>query len=165
MVQSFVSSDCIVDCIHDFWKNHGHRFNKVKKILLNLDNGGENSSRRTQFMKRMVDFVNITKIEVELAYYPPYHSKYNPIERVWGVLEKHWNGDLLDSVDTVINFAKTMTYNGIHPIVKLIKQTYNTGVKLVKKEMMSLEKCFIRLTNLEKWSVLIPYKIKYCMAI
>ncbi|MBA2285114.1 MAG: hypothetical protein H0W02_06510 [Ktedonobacteraceae bacterium] len=38
---------------------------------------------------------------------PPYHSKYNPIERCWGILENHWNGDVLDSVETVVTFAQT----------------------------------------------------------
>ncbi|NRB09761.1 MAG: hypothetical protein HRU34_23665, partial [Richelia sp.] len=25
-------------------------------------------------------------------YYAPYHSKYNPIEGCWGILDQHWNG-------------------------------------------------------------------------
>jgi hypothetical protein len=129
----------------------------VKKLLLNFDNGGENSSRRTQFMKRIVDFVAKEKIEIELAYYPPYHSKYNPIERVWGVLEKHWNGALLNSIPKVIGFAKSMTYGGISPSVKLVGKIYTTGVKRTELEMRDVEKKIVRLTGLEKWSVSIPY--------
>jgi hypothetical protein len=157
MTQTFTSSDFIVDCLEDFWKTNKERFSNVTKLLLNCDNGGENSSHRTQFMKRMVDFVENEKIEIELAYYPPYHSKYNPIERVWGVLEKHWNGTLLDSVDKVIGFAKSMTYNGIYPIVKRVDKIYSTGVKRTKLEMKGVEKKIVRLTGLEKWSVTIPY--------
>jgi len=48
-----------------------------------LDNRHENNSRRTQLMKRITDFVDNFQIAINLAYYPPYHSKYNPIERVW----------------------------------------------------------------------------------
>ena len=44
-----------------------------------------------------------------MAYYPPYHSKYNLIERCWGILENHWNGTLLKSIETVLRWAKTMT--------------------------------------------------------
>ena len=40
-------------------------------------------------MKRMVDFAHKYQLNLKLAYYPPYHSKYNPIERAWGVLENH----------------------------------------------------------------------------
>ena len=43
-------------------------------------------------MQRMVDFVRHYRLHVRLAYYPPYHSKYHPIERCWGILEHHWNG-------------------------------------------------------------------------
>jgi hypothetical protein len=157
MNQTFTSSDFIVDCLEDFWKANKERFPNITKLVLNFDNGGENSSHRTQFMKRIVDFVENEKIEIELAYYPPYHSKYNPVERVWGVLEKHWNGTLLDSVSKVIRFAKSMTYNGIHPIVKLVDKIYSTGMKLTKLEMKEVEKKIIRLEGLEKWSVAIPY--------
>ncbi len=104
-------------------------------------------------MKRIVDFVENEKIEIELAYYPPYHSKYNPVERVWGILEKHWNGTLLDSVSKVIGFAKSMSYNGIAPIVKLVEKAYTTGVTLTKLEMAEVEKKIVRLVGLESWSV------------
>ncbi len=63
-------------------------------------------------MKRLIEFAYINEVNISLAYYPPYHSKYNPIEqRVWGVLENHWNGELLDSIEKVLGLASTMTYN------------------------------------------------------
>ncbi|PON09636.1 transposase, partial [Candidatus Entotheonella serta] len=70
--------------------------------------GPENHSRRTQFRQRMVDFVHDTGLHVRLAYYPPYHSIYNPIERCGGILATHWNGALLDSVEAVLAYARTM---------------------------------------------------------
>jgi len=60
-------------------------------------------------MKRLVEFAQTNQLAVPLAYYPPYHRKYNPIERVWASLEPHWNGSLLEDVDTAVQFAKTMT--------------------------------------------------------
>lgn len=90
---------------------------------------------------------------MELAYYPPYHSKYNPIERVWGVLEQHWNGSLLDTLDTVIEMAKTMTYNQVSPVIHVIKKSYDRGVTLTKKAMNALEKRLDRLDGLEKYFV------------
>ena len=117
------------------------------------DNGRENHSRRTQFMNRIVEFVDEFQVTVQLAYYPPYHSKYNPVERVWGVLENHWNGSLLDTVETALNFAQTMTWNRHHPDVKLVDKDYPTGVRLTPKDMQELEKRFERLPGLEKWFV------------
>jgi len=54
-----------------------------------------------------------------LAYYPPYHSKYNPIERLWGRLEQYWNGEILGDIDKVLGLAKTMTWKGsqIHHLI------------------------------------------------
>lgn len=150
---SRVTSDFIVDCLHDFWLTVRERFPQVETLLLNQDNGGENHSRRTQFMKRITEFVDEFRKIIQLAYYPPYHSKYNPVERVWGVLERHWNGSLLDTVETVLNFAKTMTWNGHHPVVKLVEDAYHTGVGLTKKAMDELEERFERLPGLEKWFV------------
>jgi hypothetical protein len=92
-------------------------------------------------------------LTLELAYYPPYHSKYNPIERVWGVLEQHWNGSLLDSIQTVFNFAQTMTYNGVRPVVDLVETLYQTGVKLTQQAMAILEHRLERFSGLEKYFV------------
>ena len=92
-------------------------------------------------------------VRFRYTYYPPYHSKYNPIERVWGVLEQHWNGSLLDTLETVLHFAQTMTYNGVRPVVDLVATTYHTGVKLSQKAMAKLEERFERLPGLEKYFV------------
>lgn len=108
-VLSKVTSDCLVDRLIDWWEAVKERFSHIKTLVINLDNGPENHSRRTQFMQRLFEFVQTYQITVRLAYYPPYHSKYNPIERCWGILEQHWNGSLLDSVDAVLQFAKTMS--------------------------------------------------------
>ena len=125
-------------------------------IVINADNGPDNSSSRTQFRKRLVDFCRSKQVSLELAYYPPCHSKYNPIEREWGVLEDHWNGDILDSVEKAIGFARSMTWNGINPIVELIERTYEKGVKLTKQAMKEVEKKINRITGIEKWAVDIP---------
>ena len=108
-ITSKVTSDCLVDCLVDWWETVKECFPEIKTLLINVDNGPENHSRRTQFMRRLLEFVRQYQINIRLAYYPPYHSKYNPIERCWGVLEQHWNGSLLDSVDAIIQFARTMS--------------------------------------------------------
>ena len=151
--------------IEDFWQSQKSRFTKIKTLVINQDNGPENNSRRTQFMKRILEFSQKYKVNVRLAYYPPYHSKYNPIERTWAVLENHCNGSILDEIETPLQFAKTMTWKGKHPIVKLITETYEKGVKLTKKGMEEVEKRVERLTdssnkdfpNLGKWFIDIYY--------
>lgn len=150
---STATADFIVDCLRAFWQSVGKSFPLVNTLLLNLDNGPENHSRRTQFMARLVALADEFGLTIQLAYYPPYHSKYNPIERVWGVLEQHWNGDVLDSRQTVLRLASTMTYNGVLPVVRLVETVYHTGVRLSAQAMTTLEKRLERLPGLDKWFV------------
>ena len=133
------------------------RFAHITTLVINLDNGPENHSRRTQFMQRIVAFVQRRQISIRLAYDPPYHSKYNPVERCWGILENHWNGALLDSIDAVLQFATSMTWKGEHPVVEMVTTTYQTGVKLTKEAMEMLETQLTRLPELPKWFVDIHY--------
>lgn len=154
---SKVTSDFIVDVLESWWETHRERFSQIQTLVLNQDNGPENHSRRTQFMKRMLEFARQYKLNLRLAYYPPYHSKYNPIERTWGVLENHWNGNILDEITTAINFVQTMRWKGSHPMVKLVPQTYQTGVKLTKLEMKEIENQIQRFPKLGKWFVDIFY--------
>jgi len=155
-----VTADFMMDCLEAHWIES--KYQDVKKVLvLNADNGPENHSRRTQFIKRIVEFSAKYNITIHLAYYPPYHSKYNPIERVWGILEQHWNGDLLDSKATVVEFVKTMTYKGLNPSVTLIDKAYETGKKLDKKTMDLYETALERMSGIGKWFVSIyPSKCK-----
>ncbi len=152
-VSSKVTSDCLVDRLEQWWERVRERFASITTLVVNLDNGPENHSRRTQFLYRMVQFAHSSGLRVRLAYYPPYHSKYNAIERCWGILEMHWNGALLERVETVIEFARTMTWKGEHPLVELVTTTYKTGVKLTKEAMTMVESQVKRQPELEKWFV------------
>lgn len=153
---SKVTSDFIVDCLSDFWTQVRMRFPVVATLVINQDNGPENHSRRTQYMHRITQFADHFQLAVQLACYPPYHSKYNPIERVWGFLEQHWNGSLLDSVQTILNFTRSFSFKTVAPVVHLVAKTYHTGVKLTQQQMQHLEKRLQRRIGLEKWFVLIP---------
>jgi hypothetical protein len=88
--RSFKTSDFIVDSLNDWWKDIPmHEQAAITHIQLKVDNGPESSGVRTQFLKRRVDFADHTGKPIHLLYYPPSHSKYNPIERCWGILEQH----------------------------------------------------------------------------
>lgn len=153
MAQSKVTSDCIVDCLDTLWTENKPRFAAIDTLVLLLDNGPENSGRRTQFLHRMVQFVDEHQISVRLAYFPPYHSKYNPVERCWGILEQHWNGTLLDGLDVVVRYAKTMTWKGKHPVVGLITKAYKSGVSLSQKAMKAVEQRLSRLADLPSYFI------------
>lgn len=132
-----------------------HRHQYIEEVVINLDNGPHSHSHRTQFIKGMVEFAINIGIKIRLVYYPPYHSKYNPIERCWGFLEKHWNGTLLTSVEEVIKWTETMPGRGSKPDVYLLNKIYENGKKLTKKIMRIYDNIIIRSAILPKWDVLI----------
>ena len=143
--------DCLLDCCHQLQPD----FPYTTSLLVNLDNGPENHSRRTQFMLRMTQLADHFQWTVDLAYYPPYHSKYNRIERCWGILENHWNGALLNSIETALHWARTMTWRGVQPLVQLLDRVYDTGVRLTKSAFRPIASRLLRSTQLPKWSLVI----------
>jgi hypothetical protein len=88
-------------------------------------------------------------------YYPPYHSKYNPIERCWGILEQHWNGAQLVDVETMLEWAKSMTWKGLHPVIELSSKVYEKGISLSKRAMQAVEARLQRHPDLPNWDILI----------
>ncbi|WP_292839816.1 transposase [Nostoc sp. NMS8] len=153
---SFKTSDFIVDTLQGWWFELTPQ-QQAETVLLQLkvDNGPESSGVRTQFLKRMVEFSDQIGKPIQLLYYPPYHSKYNPIERCWGILEQHWNGTQLRDVNTMLNWAQSMTLEGIHPIIKLNQQIYSKGISLLKTAMREVERRLERNPELPKWDILI----------
>jgi len=147
------TSDFIADCLQQWWDRNKERYAHIRQLVIDLDNGPQNASFRTQFMKRMVAFADHNALEIVLVYYPPYHSKYNPIERCWGILEEHWNGTLLDSVDTVLGWTRTMTWKALPPIVDLLDKTYDKGVRVAKQAFQKIEQRLKRHESLPKYYV------------
>lgn len=127
----------------------------VRRLHIELDNGPGINRSRTQFMKRLTEFADRHRVEIELAYLPPYHSKYNPIERCRGILERHWSGTLLHSIATVLLWATTMTWRKIHPLVRETATTYERGVRLTAKQFAPLAERLLRSKTLPKWSLTI----------
>ena len=124
-------------------------------IQIKMDNGSESSGNRTQFLHRMVQLVDAIGKPVQLLYYPPYHSKYNPIERCWGILEQHWNGTKLIDAETMLAWAKSMTWKGLHPVVELSRQVYEKGISLGKAALQAVEARLKRDATMPKYDILI----------
>ena len=69
----------------------------------------------------MVQFADWSGLEVRLVYYPPYHSRYNRIERCWSALERKWNDALLTCWAVVQWFTLRMTWKRRHPTVSRLE--------------------------------------------
>lgn len=149
------TSDFLVDGIELWWNENKKCLNTIKHIVINMDNGPECSGHRSQLLKRIVDFVDREKITIRLVYYPPYHSKYNGIERYWGGLERSWNGYLLNSVDTVLKRAGNFVWRTVKASALLMKGVYEKGIKLNTQEKTELESRLHRSKDLPWWDIII----------
>ena len=145
---SYKTSDFLVDGLCLWWEERKQELMAVKYLFINMDNGPECNGHRSQFLSRIAEFSDMTGLVVRLICYPPYHSKYNNIERYWAGLEKSWNGYLLDRVDTVLRRASSFTWKGMHAVVTLLDSVYEKGIKLYGKEKVVLEQRLERATEL-----------------
>jgi hypothetical protein len=153
--QSAETSDFIVDCLTQWWQQQQPHYPDIQTLAIDLDGGSAVRSNRTQFIKRMVQFAQATGLRIHLIYYPPYHSKYNPIERCWAALEHYWNGQILTTIDKALRWAANMTWNGISPLVHLVEGTYAKLVSVPKDELVEYEGQWQRSEDLPKWDVAI----------
>ena len=149
------TSDAWVDALRMWWLEVKPGLGSIKRLVIYLDNGPKNSGRRTQFLKRMVEFADWSGLEVRLVYYPPYHSKYNPIERCWSALEKKWNGELLNCWEVILQCALRMRWRRRHPTVKQLEGEYADGVRVPAAEMKQIEARLERSTTLPKYDITI----------
>jgi hypothetical protein len=122
-------------------------------LVINADNGPESNGHRTQWLKRLVELSDAHQLTIQLAYYPPYHSKYNPVERLWGVLENHWRGEIIDTTHKGLGLARSMTYKGIKPTVRKVTRVYRAGISVAKKAMREIERRLERKPGLESWFI------------
>jgi hypothetical protein len=156
----FGSSSKTSDFIVDALQARGDALDAPEKAAMELlqikmDNGSERNGRRTQLLHRMVQLAEHIAKPIQLLYYPPSHSKDNPIERCWGILELHWHGTKLLDVETMRAWAKSMTWKGMEPVVALSRQVYQKGIALGKHAMCEIEKRLERHPQLPKWDILI----------
>lgn len=152
---SHETSDFIVDGLEKWYELRKTDLQEYHTIEIYLDNGPSVNGQRTQFINRMMEFACITGLNIHLLYYPPYHSKYNPIERVWAAVENYWNGTLLTSVDKVVNTLGNVTWKSINLTATLLDKVYQKGITLSDVEMEIREQFIQRNQLLPKWDIFI----------
>lgn len=141
-----------------WWLQVGSTLGRIKRLVIFLDNGPHNSGRRRQFLKRLIEFADWSGLEIRLVYYPPYHSKYNPIERCWSALENKWSGSLLNSLAVMMQWASHMTWKGNPPTVQLLEGDYPDGVAITDKEWKPYAARLERSTALPRYDIVIRPK-------
>ena len=132
------TADFIADNLLWWWDNFGiHQYPDAKSILILCDSGGGNSYRNHVFKKHMLLFAEKIGIDIIICHYPPYTSKWNPIEHLLFCHVHHAiQGAVFSDYDFVKElFAKTKTDTGLKVTVRLNLKEYKTGIITDKKEV------------------------------
>ncbi|MBI4780874.1 MAG: ISAzo13 family transposase, partial [Oscillatoriophycideae cyanobacterium NC_groundwater_1537_Pr4_S-0.65um_50_18] len=130
------------DAIRDWWLKHGqHHYPTATSILLLCDGGGSNSSRQYLFKQDLQQLVNDLNLEIRIAHYPPYTSKYNPIEhRLFPHLTRVCQGVIFESVEIVKDLmAKAKTQTGLTVFATILDNVYQTGRKVTEEFKQTME--------------------------
>jgi len=141
------------DCLADWWCRFGRAdYPQATALLLLCDGGGSNSASTYLFKADLQAFVNQCGLEVRVAHYPPYASKYNPIEhRLFCHVTRACQGVLLTSVALVKQLMeKTQTRTGLRVVVDVVDTIYETGRKVAASVKKVLH--LVRDTFLPKWN-------------
>ncbi len=138
-----------------WWTSVRSRCRGIRRLVIYLNNGPKNSGVTRKFLRRMVEFVDWSGLENRLVYYPPYHSKYNPIERCCWSLQRKWSGVLLTCWEVVRTCALRMTWNGTHPEVHHIDNDYDIHDVVTRTEMQLINQRLDRSETLPKYDITI----------
>ncbi len=129
------TSELACDSIELWWQEQGHiDYPAATDMLVLCDGGGSNSSSHYIFKEDLQSLSNRLGITIRICHYPPYCSKYNPIEhRVFPHVTRACKGVPLESIETAKHYIeKTETTKGLNVVVRLLDKVYATGRKYAK---------------------------------
>jgi len=137
------TSEFACECIRQWWLSHGSiEYSKASSILLLCDCGGSNNARYYLFKEDLQRLSDDLGIEIRIAHYPPYTSKYNPIEhRLFPHITRACQGVVFKSVELVNQFmSKAKTRTGLKVFSSILDKTFKTGRKVADgfKENMQI---------------------------
>jgi len=89
------------DSVKLWWDNVGrHRYPAATSLLILADCGGSNSYRHHIFKDQLQSLANSIGLDIRVAHYPPYTSKWNPIEhRLFPHITRAMSGVILRSYE------------------------------------------------------------------
>jgi Rhodopirellula transposase DDE domain len=147
------TSQFACDSFRWYWNRIGQRcYPDARSILLLCDCGGSNSAAQHLFKQDLQNLVNDLGIEIRVAHYPSYCSKFNPIERrFFPHVARACQGMLFDTLDTVVRLMRrASTTTGLQTTVNVIRRVYETGRKVADNFKAAVTLLFDDL--LPKWN-------------
>jgi hypothetical protein len=147
------TSELACDSIAAWWEDHGRAaYPQARKVLVLCDGGGSNSAARYVFKEELQKLANRLGIEIRVAHYPPYCSKYNPIEhRLFPHVTRACRGVIFRTLETVRYYvSKAETTTGLTIGVRILEKVYETGRKCAAGFKESMKIVFDK--HLPKWN-------------
>ena len=126
------TSELACDSIAAWWDEHGRsEYPGAKKILVLCDGGGSNSATRYVFKEELQKLALRLGVEIRVAHYPPYCSKYNPIEhRLFPHVTRACRGVIFRTLETARYYmAKASTQAGLTVTATMLEKVYETRRK------------------------------------
>ena len=156
------TSEFACDSIKYWWNMYGkHYYPNATSILMLMDGGGSNSSRHYLFKQDLQAVADEIGIEIRIAHFPPYTSKWNPIEhRVFPHITHSLQGIVLNTHQLAKELIeKTTTKTGLKVFACLFNKVYETGRKVATGFKESMRIVFDE--HLRQWNyVAIPEGIQ-----
>ncbi len=147
-----------------YWNRIGQQcYPGADSILLLVDCGGSNAAAKYIFKHDLQAVVNEIGIEVRVAHYPSYCSKYNLIERrFFSHVSRVCTGMLFDTLDRAVNLMKkTTTSTGLKTTVNVIKRVYETGRNASEAMKQTIKDTVLFHKMLPKWNYTITPNIEH----
>lgn len=116
-----------------WWLEYGkYEYPGAEALLLLCDCGGSNNARYYLFKEELQKLSDELSIQIRIAHYPPYTSKYNPIEHLlFPHVTRACQGVIFKSVELVNDLiAKTKTSTGLKVVTNILTKTFETGRKV-----------------------------------
>lgn len=127
------TSEFACDSLRHWWYTYGRKlYPQATSMLVLCDGGGSNSARYYIFKQDLQALADEMGVEIRIAHYPPYCSKYNPIEhRLFPHITRACQGVIFTSLELVVQLmSKAHTQTGLQVFVHVLDKAYATGRKV-----------------------------------
>ena len=146
-------SEFACESLELWWQEEGRAaYPNATMLLVLCDGGGSNSATAFVFKEDLQALADRLGIEIRIAHFPPYCSKFNPIEhRLFPHVTRALQGVVLESVEIAKRFMeKTSTSTGLKVTVRCLEKVYATGRTCTKDFKTSMRIVFDAV--LPKWN-------------
>ena len=152
------TAEFVGDNITRVWTEHLQwQYPAVDTICLLCDGGGSNSCLHHVFKQRLIKLAKDIDMNILVIHYPPYCSKYNPIEhKMFAHITRSWSGAPLLSVEMArLRAEATKTRKGLKVYAAVSHKSYQTKRPIEDTYETDKQRHIIFDDCLPKWNYLV----------